>query len=392
MRPEFENTKIAFQYRSTQELQLSRMIFNAVHSTLLTRAGILLTRIAFALHIPVQAVFRHTLFRQFCGGTTLLEAGKVADKLHGYNVSVILDYGAEGKQTVAALNHTVFQITSAIRYASANDIPFISVKVTGIGRFALLEQVHRKETLKPDAEREWQQIMRRMDLICSLAAELGVMVLVDAEETWIQDAVNLVIDEMMLRYNRQKAVVFNTFQLYCKDTLGFLKESHQAAKKAGYLLGAKLVRGAYMEKERARAQELHYTDPIQPNKEDTDRDFDDAVNYCLEHIEDLSLFIGTHNEESCALATVTMKRRHIPADHPHVYFSQLYGMSDHISFNLANQGYRVAKYLPYGPVRDVIPYLLRRAEENTAISGQSGKELMLINRELFRRNQQVSTS
>ena len=387
----FNDVKIAFAYRNNRDLQLSKLIFKIIDSRYITRAGIFLTRAALRFHLPLQTVFKKTLFRQFCGGISLNDAGKTAELLNRYKVRAILDYGVEAKNTDSDFEKTFLNLSKAITYAAENKVPFISIKVTGLARFALLEKVHCNVELNSQEKREWQLLIRRMSFICSLAADLGVMILIDAEETWIQDAVNLVTDEMMSKYNRKKAIIFNTFQLYCKGTLSFLEASHKVAKAKGYILGAKLVRGAYMEKERDRAKKLDYPNPIQEDKRHTDEDFDAAVNYCLEHVSDISVFIGTHNEKSCYDAMSAMKDLNIPADHPFVYFSQLYGMSDNISFNMAHSGYNVAKYLPYGPVRDVIPYLLRRAEENTSIAGQSNRELGLIQSEITRRNQIASS-
>lgn len=386
----FDDVRIAFQYRSDKELQLAKKIFSVIDSPFITGMGIAFTKIALRLRLPVITLFRKTLFKQFCGGISLEEAGRTAEKLRLYNVQAILDYGVEAKDKDSDWAKTFLNLKKAVKYAADNRIPFISIKITGIARFSLLEKLHKEG--KPDSaeEKEWELVINRMDAVCSLAAERGVKVLIDAEETWIQYPVNMICDQMMQQYNKKTAVVFNTFQLYCKGTLAFLKESHRIAKAGGYILGAKLVRGAYMEKERLRADKYHYPSPIQENKATTDQDFDAAIAYCLEHINEISLFIGTHNEKSCYHAISLMNEMDIPAGHAHIFFSQLYGMSDPISFNLADNGYQVAKYLPYGPVKDVIPYLLRRAEENTSIAGQSNRELSLIKAEIKRRKQMVS--
>jgi proline dehydrogenase len=257
--------------------------------------------------------------------------------------------------------------------------------VTGFAYFSLLEKIHSGGSLTTDEAKAWQRVYDRIEHICKAAAENNIMVLIDAEESWIQKPVDELTDAMMERYNRGKVIVYNTFQLYRHDRLMFLKESYAAAQSKGYLLGAKLVRGAYMEKERARAIEKGYPSPIQPNKEATDRDYDDAVLFCLQHIDGLALFVGTHNESSCLKAAKYMQDHGIPANTGKMYFSQLYGMSDNVSFNLAHSGYHVAKYLPYGPVKDVLPYLMRRAQENTSVAGQTGRELSLINKEITRR-------
>lgn len=314
------------------------------------------------------------------------EAAHTADILGKYHVGVILDYGVEGKESEHDFDKAVPEFIKAIQYASTQKhIPFISLKVTGFSRFALLEKIHSGQTLSADESAEWQRVHNRINDICSAAFKNNVMVLIDAEETWIQEPVNQLTEAMMEKYNLKEALIFNTFQFYSHGTLPYIKDCISIAAQKGYILGAKLVRGAYMEKERARAAKMGYPDPIQPDKASTDRDYDAAVIYCLENLDKLSLFIGTHNEKSCMDAVKFMDVRKIAPDTNRVYFSQLFGMSDNISFNLANSGYHVAKYLPYGPVKDVLPYLMRRAEENTSVAGQTGRELSLISKELQRR-------
>ena len=278
------------------------------------------------------------------------------------------------------------EFIKAIKYAARDkNIPFISLKITGFAYFALLEKVHAGATLSDSETAACQRVYGRIDSVCKAAADNNIMVLVDAEESWIQKPVDELTDAMMERYNKTRAIVFNTFQMYRHDRLVFLKSSYETAQARGYVLGAKLVRGAYMEKERNRAAEKGYASPIQPSKEATDKDYDEAVLFCLQHLDGLELFIGTHNEASCLKAAKYMMDHHIAANTEKVYFSQLYGMSDNVSFNLAHEGYHVAKYLPYGPVKDVIPYLMRRAQENTSVAGQTGRELSLINKEIKRR-------
>ncbi len=386
MLPEFNDTRIAFQYRSGRELKKARLLFSLMASSTLTRIGLGLTQAAIKWHLPVKGLIRNTIFRQFCGGETLEEAGKTAEMLGKYRVGVILDYGVEGKEDEKEFDRAVPEFIRAIRYAAQRKhIPFISLKVTGFARFALLEKIHEGQSLSEAETAEWQRVRQRVFDICGAAAQCEVMVLIDAEESWIQQPVDDLTDDMMEVFNKEQCIVFNTFQLYRHDRLAFLEASAGKAKKNGYILGGKLVRGAYMEKERKRAAEMNYPDPIQPDKASSDRDYDAAVLFCLRQLEHISVFIGTHNEQSCMKAAAYMEEHQIPPGHPRVYFSQLFGMSDNISFNLAHAGYNVAKYLPYGPVRDVIPYLMRRAQENTSVKGQTGRELSLINREIERR-------
>jgi proline dehydrogenase len=386
MLPEFDNTQIAFQYRTDSELKRARFLFSSMGSPLLTSIGMKMTKFAISWHLPVKGLIKKTLFEQFCGGETMEEAARTAATLGKYGISTILDYGVEGKESEEDFDRAVPEFIKAIKYAaSGKNIPFISLKVTGFAHFTLLEKIHSGATLSIEEEKAWKRVQDRIGLICKAASDNNIMVLVDAEESWIQQPVDDLTDAMMAKYNRTRAIVYNTFQLYRHDRLDFLKQSYEFAKSQGFILGAKLVRGAYMEKERLRAEEKGYTSPIQPNKQATDRDYDAGVLFCLQHIDEISVFIGTHNEASCMKAVKYMQEHNIPATTEKVYFSQLYGMSDNVSFNLAHDGYHVAKYLPYGPVQDVIPYLMRRAQENTSVAGQTGRELSLINRELKRR-------
>jgi proline dehydrogenase len=387
MQPNFDNTEIAFQYKSNKDLQRARFLFSSMGSPMLTRIGTALTRFAINAKIPVKGVIKNTIFKQFCGGETMEEAAVTAKSISKYGVNVILDYSVEGKEGEAEFDRAVGEVKRAIRYAATQkpNIPFVSVKVTGYARFALLEKWHSGAPLTPQEEAERERVRQRIDEICAEGAAQDIKVLIDAEESWIQAPVDELADAAMARYNTTRPVIYNTYQLYRHDRLAFMKASAEKAFKGGYILGSKMVRGAYMEKERSRAAEKGYPSPIQPDKAATDRDYDDAVLYCLENIDRVALFIGTHNENSCAKAAGYMIAHHIDAKHPHVWFSQLYGMSDNISFNLAHEGYHVAKYLPYGPVEDVVPYLMRRAQENTSVAGQTGRELGLIKKETRRR-------
>ncbi len=386
MLPEFDNTEIAFKYRSDGDIKRARFLFSSMSSPLLTSVGMAAAKWSINLHLPVKGIIKKTIFAQFCGGETMEEAAATAAVLDEYGVGVILDYGVEGKETEDDFDKAVPEFIKAIRYAaSQKNIPFISLKVTGFAHFNLLAKKHTGVALTNEESAEWERVYDRINEICKAAAENDIMVLIDAEESWIQQPVDDLADAMMELYNKEKAIVFNTFQLYRHDRLEFLKISYEVAAEKNYLLGAKLVRGAYMEKERKRAAEMGYPSPIQPNKEGTDNDYNEAVIFCLNRLDKLAVFIGTHNEESCMEAAKFMNDNHIAPNDPHVYFSQLYGMSDNISFNLAHAGYHVAKYLPYGPVKDVIPYLMRRAQENTSVAGQTGRELSLINKELKRR-------
>ena len=382
----FDDTAVAFQYRSNRDLKQARFLFSSMSSPLLTSIGMGFTKFAMSWGLPVKGLVKRTIFQQFCGGETMEEAGNTAAVLAKFGVGVILDYSVEGKEEEAEFDRAVQEFINAINYAAAQkNIPFISIKITGFARFALLELLQSGDHLSEEDAKEWERVKLRIDQVCKVASQKNVMVLIDAEESWIQKPMDELADEMMARYNKATPIVFNTFQMYRHDRLVFLQESYKKASAGNYILGAKLVRGAYMEKERARAEEKGYPSPIQPDKAATDNDYDTGVLFCLERMKEVALFIGTHNEQSCLKAANWMDAHDVSPKHPHVWFSQLYGMSDNISFNLAHAGYHVAKYLPYGPVKDVVPYLMRRAQENTSVAGQTGRELGLINKEIKRR-------
>jgi len=399
----FDNTEFAFEYKTEKQLKKARFLFSSMGRSWLVKLGTRITPWAIKAGLPIKGIIRSTIFAQFVGGETLEETAVVAKKLGEYNVKVILDYGVEGGDDgEQGFDHATEEFIRVINYAATqSNIPFMSIKVTGFARFTLLEKLdtlmHAAEgtlmkkylkaidDLSADEKEEWHRVRVRMMHICETAAKKNVGVLVDAEETWIQDPVDALTILMMDTFNKDKCAVFNTIQLYRHDRLTFLKASYTAAAERNFVLGAKLVRGAYMEKERKRAEEKNYPSPIQPNKESTDRDYDDALRFSIEHIDRISLIVASHNEYSNLLATQLLQEKGLSLSHPHIHWSQLYGMSDNITFNLAHAGCSVSKYLPFGPIKDVIPYLMRRAQENTSVKGQTGRELGLIKKELDRR-------
>jgi proline dehydrogenase len=388
----FDNTEIAFAHLSDQELKSARFLFKSMSYPWLVQMGSRLTPIIMKTGLPVHGLIKKTIFKQFVGGETLEETAQVGKNLSQFGVKVILDYGVEGKEGEAEFDIATEEFIRVIEYAATQaNIPFISIKVTGLARFGLLQTLNEAPRLRSGIhdheveKNEWEAVRGRMYSICEVAAEKNIGVLIDAEESWIQDPVDRLCIEMMQAFNKEKAVVYNTIQLYRHDRLAFLKMSHEICKQQGIVLGIKLVRGAYMEKERERAAANGYESPIQPDKAATDRDFDAAVDYCLHNLDSISVVIASHNENSNMLAAATMEKNGISKEHPHVHFSQLYGMSDPITFNMAYDGFQVSKYLPFGPIRDVIPYLMRRAQENSSVSGQTGRELSLLNREIARR-------
>jgi proline dehydrogenase len=326
------------------------------------------------------------------GGETLEESARVTKMLGAYGVQVILDYGVEAKEGEESFDEVTEQFIRAIEFAATQDnVPFVSVKLTGLSSMHLLERLNEAPRLRSgvhDSESDdaaWSKLKERMFAICDVAEENGVGILIDAEETWIQDPIDRLAMELMAIYNKGKVVVYNTFQLYRSDRLRFLQLSHKIAAEGNFILGAKLVRGAYMEKERARAEKLGYPSPIQVDKSATDADFDKAVTYCVDHIDQIALIVASHNEASNLNCAQLMQTKGLENKHPHIHFSQLYGMSDHITFNMASEGYKVSKYLPFGPLQDVVPYLMRRAQENSSVNGQTNRELLLIRQEIARR-------
>lgn len=400
----FSNTEFAFAYKKDRELKKARWLFAAMGNTLLLKAGLFLTPLAIRWKLPfTRSLIRNTLFSQFVGGETLEETSAVAKKLGEFGVEVILDYGVEGGENgESGFDHAADEFIKVIRYAGKEpNIPFISIKVTGIARFGLLEKIDSLmgasdgnlasryqdalKQLETTEQSEWQQVAARMKTICAAAAETNTGVLVDAEETWIQDPVDALTMEMMHHYNGKNAIVYNTIQLYRHDRLGFLKSCHDSAVNGSFHLAVKLVRGAYMEKERKRAEAMRYPSPIQPDLARTHRDYNEALSFCLKHSDRIATIVASHNEESNLLAVDFASRHRIPPKRLH--FSQLYGMSDNITFNLARAGFSVSKYLPFGPIGDVVPYLMRRAQENSSVGGQTGRELSLIKKEMKRRKQ-----
>lgn len=382
----FDNTEIAFTGKSNAELNRAFYMFKLIGNPSLVKIGDVMVNTALKLGIPIGWAIKGNIFKHFCGGETIAECARATKILDKGNIGTILDYSVEGKESESDFDATKEETLRTIRTAHNNaHIPFCVFKVTGVARFGLLEKVNAQENLSEAEREEWARVMHRVDEICKLAFETGTPVFIDAEDSWIQDAIDGLANAMMEKYNKEKFIVYNTLQLYRHDRLAYLKICHEDAKKKGYKLGFKLVRGAYMEKERERAAEMNYQDPIQPSKEASDRDFDLAVEYCIEHINDIAICCGSHNEASSLKLAELMVKKGLARNDKRVYFAQLFGMSDHISFNLAHAGFNVAKYVPYGPIKEVLPYLIRRAKENTSVKGQTGRELSLIIKEKKRR-------
>jgi proline dehydrogenase len=382
----FENTEIAFRHTSNSGLKRAWWLFKFININFFVQVGPPITNFALKIRLPIKGIIRATIFKQFCGGETIAECNDTIKNLAEGGVGTILDYSVEGEDEEHIFDETRQEIIRTIERAKGGPaIPLTVFKVTGVARFALLEKLDAKQELTTAEQQEWEKVQNRVRSICEKAHSLDIPVMIDAEESWIQDTIDMLALDMMRAFNRTRAIVYNTYQLYRHDKLASLQHDHTLAKTEAFYFGAKLVRGAYMEKERKRAVEMNYTSPIQPIKQATDADYNEALQFCIANIKEIAFVAGTHNEDSCRLLADLLDANKVAHNHPHVYFSQLLGMSDNLSFNLANSHYNVAKYVPYGPVEAVLPYLFRRAQENTAIAGQMSRELSLIVKEKKRR-------
>ena len=384
----FNDTQVAFALKTDTELERAYFLFKMIDNEPLVRIGTAVTNFALKAHLPVESLIRVTVFDHFCGGTTEDDCLSVVDKMFTKGVSSVLDYSVEGKEEEEQFDAALQMTLKTIEFAKERKaIPFAVFKPTGLGRFYLYEKIGEKQPLTLEEQNEWNRVVARFDLICKTAHDKDVALLIDAEESWMQDAADELVTDMMRKYNKKKAIVFNTLQLYRWDRLDYLKKLHDQAKVEGFYIGMKIVRGAYMEKENSRAEEMGYPTPICESKEATDINYDATMIYMMDNLDVMSIFAGTHNESSSYKLIEMMESRGISKNDNRIWFGQLYGMSDNISYNLAKYGFNVAKYLPFGPVRDVMPYLIRRAEENTSVAGQTSRELNLLKIERQRRKQ-----
>ena len=382
----FENLEVAFASKSNSDLKKMYLIFATINNNTAVSVGTKMANWAFALKLPIKGIMKKTMFGHFCGGEDIEDCQKAVDDLAKFKIHTILDYSVEGKGDEASYEATKNEILKTIERSAGDDnIPFAVFKVTGLGDYRIMTKVQEGKKLSEKEKASFEKLKNRVDALCKAAFEAKTKILIDAEESWFQDVLDGMVYEAMEKYNQNSCIVYNTYQMYRHDMLARLKKAHQVAIEKGYLLGAKLVRGAYMEKERDRAEDKGYKSPIQPTKEASDRDYNDALRFCVENIDTIGLVSGSHNEQSNILLTELISTYGINPSDDRVYFAQLYGMSDNISYNLANAGYNVVKYVPYGPVEKVMPYLSRRAEENTSVSGQSSREFDLVKREIARR-------
>ncbi|MCH8902592.1 MAG: proline dehydrogenase family protein [Bacteroidetes bacterium] len=386
----FDNTAIAFTNKSDKELRSAYQLFRLLNNSFLSSIGTSLAGFAIKAHLPINSIIKATVFNHFCGGTSIEDCADAIQKLDNLNIKANLDFAVEVKSTEEDFEKTKNEILNIIEHAKEkSNIPFFSLKITGLASMNLLEKLGAQIQLDSQEKQDYDKAKARLDVICREAEGSGISLFIDAEESWIQDPIDGFATYLMEKYNRNRVVVSNTVQLYRKGKLAYLKDSYKAALDKGYIYGVKIVRGAYMVKERARARSRGLESPIHETKSETDKDYNLALEFCLSNIDKIFLYTATHNEESCRIQIKLMNERGIDKAHPNVYFSQLYGMGDHLSNNLANKGYNVAKFIPYGPIREVIPYLIRRANENTAMKGQMSRELKMIGAELRRRKTAV---
>ncbi len=384
---QFDNTAVAFQAKSDKALRKANLMFTVVNHPVISQVATSLVKGALALKLPIKPIIKNTVFEHFCGGETISESLRTVNELGEFGIGTILDYSVEGGESEEGFDHTKEEILRTIKEAKSNDhIPFCVFKTTGLANTPVLQKITEGKELTAAEKEKFERVRARVLEICQAAYDAGVPVLMDAEETWIQKPIDDLSYEMMEKFNKEKAIVFNTYQMYRKDMLQNLKNAFHYAAMHNYYLGAKLVRGAYMEKERDRAEDLGYPSPIHETKNDTDDSFNKGLSFCVDNKQRVSLICGSHNEYSNYYLSVLIDKHSMKKEDPRVWFSQLYGMSDNISFNLAREGYNVVKYVPYGPVKHVMPYLFRRAEENTSVAGQSSRELTLIRTEISRRN------
>lgn len=382
----FENIKVAFSDKSDKDLNRAYLLFKTISSPFISNTLTAFVKVAMWLRLPINPIIRATVYKHFCGGTTIKNSQETIDKLWESNIGTILDFSAEGKESEVDFNRAMKETISSIKKAKEeSSIPFSVFKPTGLTKFSLLEKLSENKYLNENEKIENLNFRNRIEKICKTSSENKVPLFIDAEESWIQNAIDDIAKEMMEKYNKKEAWIFNTLQLYRNDRVDYLKVLLKEGKEKGYFIGLKLVRGAYHEQEIERAKEKGYPCPVHTIKENTDKDYNTALTICIENIDIISVCAGTHNEESSELLIQLLEKHNISKDDKRVYFSQLLGMSDHISYNAAKEGFNVVKYVPYGPVKDVLPYLIRRAEENTSIAGQMGRELTNIIEEKKRR-------
>ena len=382
----FDNTKLAFELKSNNSLRKSLFLFNIIKYPLIVKLSSFLMRLFLKLKLPVTPIIKSLLFDQFCVGLNEKESMMTVKKLFKFNLKSILHYHVEGYESEKSFDDCLANTIKTIKSASkTNNVPFTVFKPTGLGSLKLFHKIAQGSILNENEKSHLERIDKRFDSCFQTCKKYCVKILIDSEESWIQPGVDLLVEKYMIKYNKEEALIYNTAQMYLKNKIKYLDHLLRLSKKKSFVPGVKIVRGAYMEKERLRAKKLGYVDPICKNKTETDENFNNALRFLVKNLKSFNFMVGSHNEESSYLLMELMKRNKIKNSNKHIWFAQLYGMSDQISFNIASLGYNVCKLLPYGPVEEVIPYLIRRAEENSSVRGQSSRELDLIKKEFKRR-------
>ena len=382
------NNTNAFNDKSNTDLNRAWLLFLTISNPTISKILTNLLQIAISLKLPINYLVKISIFKQFCGGETITESKKTIDKLWKSKIGSILDYSAEGKQNDSDFKSVYDQGIKILNESeNKNYIPFVVFKLTGLINFEILEKKNKNILLDQSEEKTYNIFLKRLEQICDKAKEINTPVFIDAEESWIQNAVDEIVLNLMKKYNHENVLIFNTIQMYRNDRVDYLNKIIDIGNKEKFKIGLKIVRGAYHEKEIDRAKKYNYNIPVHLKKEDTDKDFNKALEICVQNIDRISICSGTHNIKSSEYLIKLMKENGIKSNDKRIYSSQLLGMSDNISYNLAKANYNVCKYVPYGPIKEVIPYLIRRAEENRSISGQMSRELSNIIKEKKRRRE-----
>ena len=382
----FSDTKEAFSLKSNFELNRAFFLFKIIGNSTFVKLSTSLTNFALKFHLPVTPIIKATVFDHFCGGVSKEDCIPVINKMFIKNVYSVLDFSTEGFNSEKEFDDCLRKKTSIIEFAkNRKEIPFAVFKPTCLGSTDLFKKVSKFEKLNELENDSWNRVIQRFDKVCSKAFKQNIKILIDAEEVEVQNAIDELAIKMMRKYNLTSPIVYNTVQMYRKDRLSYLDEMISNQLNDGVIFGLKLVRGAYMEKERNLAVSMNVESPICDSKNDTDKNFNSGLDFVFNNLNRISFVCASHNEDSILKVMNMMESKKLKSNDNKIWFGQLYGMSDNISFNLASKNYNTFKILPFGSVKNLMPYLIRRAEENTSVQGQTGRELQLILKERKRR-------
>lgn len=387
----FSNTKEAFSLKSNFELLRAQFLFNIIKNRTLVKYSTLLTNFALKFYLPVTPIIKMTVFNHFCGGVSELDCNPVIKKMYDKRVSSVLDFSTEAFNSEIEFDNCYDKKISIIEFIKDRpEIPFVVFKPTCLGSLDLFKKKTIHEDLSDKDNILWNRVVERFKGVCQKAYDNDIKILIDAEEVFVQKAIDDLALLMMRKFNREMPIVFNTVQMYRWDRLKYLSDLLNDKANNGLIFGFKLVRGAYMEKERLIAKSLNVKSPICITKNETDSNFNSGLDFVFNNLDRISLVCGSHNEDSVIKIMEIMKNKNLKVSDDKIWFGQLFGMSDNVTFNLAKMGYNTFKILPFGPVRNLMPYLIRRAEENTSVKGQTGRELQLILNERRRRKENNS--